>query len=107
MTAPSITKAPISGKVANGTIGGTAVALITWVLTYFIPAWQSGIPGPLQALLPGVLGAAGFYISGFASKHQATTDEIIAAVRKGEVVVAQIEAVLHPAAGSGRTGKGI
>lgn len=106
MTAPSTTRAAISGKVANGTIGGTAVTLITWALTFFIPAWQSAIPSGLQALLPGILGAVGFYISGYASKHQATTDEVIAALKKGELVIAEIEAAIQPATGSRRPGTG-
>lgn len=87
---------PLSAKVTNGTVGGVAVGLVTWALTWFVPAWQSAIPGPLQALIPTVLGAAGYYITGFSTKHQATTDEIVRAIRSGEVVLAEVEKAIHP-----------
>lgn len=91
-----VKRAPVSGKVANGTLGGGAVTLLVWALTYFIPSWHSAIPGGLETLLPGALGALGFYITGFASKHQATTDEVIHAVQKGEVILSQVENAIHP-----------
>ncbi len=62
-------KQPISNKVAAGTLTGTAVTVLTWALTTYIPAWHSGIPSTLAALLPGLVGAVGYFAGGYMAKH--------------------------------------
>lgn len=68
--------APISNKVSNGTLGGGAAGIVSALLVYFIPAFHSGIPAPLAPIIPALIGAIGYFGSGFVSKHQATGDEI-------------------------------
>jgi len=87
-------QAPVSDKVGNGTLVGSAAALVSWALTYFIPAWHSGIPAPLQALIPGVVAAAGYFIAGYRSTHSATVAEVTTAVR--DAIAIQAAAQEHP-----------
>jgi hypothetical protein len=42
----------VETKVAIGSWAGIITGLIVWGLTYWIPAWHDGIPGPLLAFLP-------------------------------------------------------
>jgi len=64
-----VAKQPISNKVAAGTLTGGAVTVLTWALTTYIPAWHSGIPSTLAALLPGAVGALGYFAGGYMAKH--------------------------------------
>lgn len=89
-------RAPVSGKVSNGTLGGGAVGLLVAILTYFVPAWHSAIPNGLEPFIPVLTSAVGYYLTGFASKHQATTDEVIHAIQKGEVILSEVEKAVNP-----------
>ena len=42
----------VETKVAAQSATGITIGLLTWALTYFIPAWHSGIPGPLLPFIP-------------------------------------------------------
>jgi hypothetical protein len=69
--------APISNKVSAGTLTGAAVTAITWILTQYIPTWHSGIPATLAALLPGIVGAAGYFAGGYLARHYPAADEVL------------------------------
>lgn len=86
----------ISGKVSNGSLSGIVVLTITWILTTYIPAFHSGIPPALAQLIPGLVGAAGYFGGGYLARHKATPDEIEAAIQDA-IAVAKIVAPL-PAA---------
>jgi hypothetical protein len=86
--APKQPRDPVSAKVSNGGLVGVAGLLITWGLTYFIPAWHSGIPPALAGIIPGALSVAGYLLGGYFSKHQATLREVTAALLFAEKVKA-------------------
>jgi hypothetical protein len=73
-------RAPVSPKVANGTLSGLAVSVVTWILTTYIPTFHNGLPQNIRDLLPALVGVGGFYVGGYLSKHQATSTEIQRAV---------------------------
>jgi hypothetical protein len=74
--------APISNKVASGTLTGAALTVLTWALTTYIPAWHHGLPATFAALLPGIVGAAGYYAGGYMAKHYPAAGEITQAALK-------------------------
>jgi len=77
----------ISNKVGNGTLTGAAVALLTWALTYFIPAWHSGLPPAVGDLLPAAVGVIGYFAGGYLSTHRATVAEVERAIAEAEAVI--------------------
>jgi len=79
----------VSAKVANGAVTGALVAAITWGLTYFIPAWHSGIPGPVGDALPAVAGLIAYYAGAWWSTHRATMPEVERALADAAVILAQ------------------
>jgi len=81
-------RAGISAKVGNGTLDGALLAAVTWGLTYFIPAWHSGIPGPVGDALPAIVGLVGYFGGGYLSTHRATVQEVRAAVEEARQVLA-------------------
>lgn len=84
--------APVSPKVANGSLSGLAVSVVTWVLTTYIPTFHNGLPTQLRDLVPALVGVVGFYAGGWLSKHPATAAEIQRAVddlRAAEAAVAK------------------
>lgn len=86
----------ISAKVANGSLTGLATGLVTWALTYFIPAWKSGIPPALAPLVPALVAIAGYFAAGYLSRHKATAGEIARALAELEAISGAVAA--HPAA---------
>jgi hypothetical protein len=85
----------ISAKVGNGTAVGTAVGLVTWALTTFIPAWHTGIPVQLANVLPLVIGVIGYFVGGYLSTHQATVTEVETAISNANKVIAVTEPGAH------------
>lgn len=83
---------PVSSKVSVGTLGGGALATITWALTTFVPAWHNGIPTQLQTFIPALLGIIGYFGAGYAAKHSATVSEIGTALQDAEKVIGLFEA---------------
>jgi hypothetical protein len=77
----------ISSKVSAATLTGTATGALTWILTYFVPAWHHGIPSSLAQALPWLVGTAGAFGGGYAAKHRATAAEIDAAIVDAEKVL--------------------
>lgn len=43
---------PIESKVAIGSFTGIITGLLTWALVAYIPAFRSGLPAPVAALIP-------------------------------------------------------
>jgi len=86
------TTPPVSGKVTVGTLSGLLLALVTWILTTFVPPWHSGIPTILAQLLPGLLGAVGYFAGGWLAKHRITSAELAAAVKDLE----EMYTAVHP-----------
>lgn len=78
----------ISAKVSNGTLVGIVSSLLTWALTYYIPAWHSGIPPALAHVIPAVVGAGGYFIGGYRSRHRATVEEVTTALDDAEQLIA-------------------
>lgn len=74
--------APVETKTAAGASTAMLTGAITWILVTYVPAFHSGLPGPLATFLPyvvsAVLGAAAAYLA----PHTAREDEILAAAVK-------------------------
>ena len=96
---------PVSAKVSGGTLSGAAVGILTAILTTEVPAWHSGLPTPIAALLPPLLGAAGFFVGGYLSKHAATASEVSRAVEDAEKIVAALQLPASTASTHGQAGK--
>lgn len=78
---------PISPKVSGGTLAGLPAAIMTWILTTYIPAFHSGIPPQIQPLVPALVGVIGFFWAGYSSKHKATAAEIEIAMQEAETIL--------------------
>jgi hypothetical protein len=77
----------ISSKVSNGTLTGLVTAGITAALVYYIPAFRSGLPGPVSDLVTAGVGAAGYFAAGYQSTHRATVPEIQRAIADAHAVL--------------------
>jgi hypothetical protein len=55
-----------------GSALGAAVGLATWALVAFVPAFHSGLPQPVAAVLPFALAWAGHTIAAWAVPHKVT-----------------------------------
>jgi len=66
----------ISPKVSVGTLTGAAVGIITALLVFYVPAWHSGLPYAVSALLPVLVAAAGHFAGGYLTKHPTTLADI-------------------------------
>jgi hypothetical protein len=88
----SATKNPVSPKVANGSLAGGSVAIITWILVTAIPAFHHGIPAVYQPLIPALVGLIGYFTAGYKSTHPATVQEIGTALDDAEKVIQLFEA---------------
>lgn len=93
-------KSPVSPKVANGTLSGLVLTLLTGALENYIPAWHSGIPSYAQFLIAGALGAAGYFGAGYLSKHKATATEIENALKDVEGIASVVMAHQQTALGN-------
>lgn len=60
--------APAKAGAASGAVTG----LVIWALVTWVPAFRSGLPQPVAAVLPFALGWAGHVIAAWASRHQAS-----------------------------------
>lgn len=56
---------------AYGAGAGAAVGLIAWALVSFVPAFHTGVPQPVVAVLPFALGWAGHVITAWVTPHGA------------------------------------
>lgn len=52
------TRAPIEAKVAAGSAASTVTGILTWLLVTYVPAFHSGLPTALAALLPFIVATA-------------------------------------------------
>jgi hypothetical protein len=74
--------------VVGGTTLGTAVGLITYLLTSVVPQWRSGLPEQLAAALPFIVAIAGYFGGGWLAKHRATASEVASALIEAEALLA-------------------
>ena len=74
--------AAVETKTAAGSSVAAVTGAITWILVTYVPAFHSGIPGPLATFLPyvvsAVLGAAAAYLA----PHTPREEEIVSAALK-------------------------
>ena len=99
----------ISSKVSNGTLGGLAAAGVTAALVYYVPAFKSGLPGPVSDLVTAAVGAIGYFAAGYQSTHRATVPEVQAAIADAHAVLdaEQTHRQPRPAPPGGHPVKGV
>ena len=61
--------APVETKVKALVAGGLPVGLVTALLVAYVPAWHSGLPPVVTALLPFVLALIAATVSAWAAPH--------------------------------------
>jgi|SRR5215831_3206163 len=89
-------KAGVSAKVSNPVPAGVVAAVLTWALTYFIPAFHSGIPPAAEPLIVGASYGIAAWATGYASTHRATAGEVMTALDQARALLqAEGESVVH------------
>ena len=80
----------VIAATAGGGAGGVVGTFVLWVLGAWL--WRAGwgadqvdaalaaVPGPVSALVPLILGAAGAFIGGYSAPHTERTEAELAAV---------------------------
>lgn len=59
----------IETKVAAGSFTGILAGLITWALTSYVPAFRSGLPPAVAALIPVAVGWLAHSVAAYAAPH--------------------------------------
>jgi hypothetical protein len=63
------TRAPIETKVIAGSSASAITGLITWALVTYVPAFHSGLPPSLAAVLPFAVATILGSISAYLAPH--------------------------------------
>lgn len=80
----------VETKVAAQSATGITIGLLTWALTYFIPAWHSGIPGPLLPFIPVAAAWLTGTGAGWLARHTHRPDLTMLTVAPAAPAVAEI-----------------
>ncbi len=72
--------------MVGGTTLGTAVGLVTFLLTSVVPQWRTGLPEQLAAALPFIVAGVGYFVGGWLAKHKATATEVANALKEAEAL---------------------
>lgn len=59
----------VETKVKAGTAVGGATGVVVWALVAFVPAFHTGVPEPVVAVLPFVLGWIGHAVAAYRAPH--------------------------------------
>ena len=59
----------IETKVAAGSFTGILTGLITWALVAYVPAFRSGIPAPVAALIPVAVAWLAHSVAAYEAPH--------------------------------------
>lgn len=68
--APGTGKSGLCGPAKAGAGAGAATGLVVWLLVSFIPQFHSGVPEPVVAVLPFVLGWLGHTAASWITPHE-------------------------------------
>lgn len=100
-----------------GAATGAFVGLVVWALVAFVPAFHDGVPEPVVAVLPFVLGYAGHVLASWVTAHPGTAPlsppaapvtAVPAAAPSGAAGAAPSASLPGPAAGTaGRPPSGV
>lgn len=61
--------APVETKVKAGAAAGAVTGLVVWALISFVPAFHTGVPEPVVAVIPVVLAWAGHVAASWLAPH--------------------------------------
>ena len=59
----------IETKTAVGSFSGILTGLITWTLVAYVPAFRTGIPAPVAALIPVAVAWLAHSVTSYAAPH--------------------------------------
>ena len=59
----------IETKVAAGSFTGILTGLITWALVAYVPAFRSGLPAPVAALIPVAVAWLAHSVASYEAPH--------------------------------------
>jgi hypothetical protein len=82
------TLAPPETKTVSQTAVTIFVGALTWILVSYVPAFHSGLPGPLAGFLDWFVAALLGGAAGYFAKHTPRTEDV---VRQAATIIHQIE----------------
>jgi len=71
------TTAPVEKKTAASASASVVSGVITWILVTYVPAFHSGLPGPLATFLPYIVTTVCGALAAYFAPHTPREDEIV------------------------------
>lgn len=88
----------IETKVSVGSFTGILTGLITWALVAYVPAFRSGVPAPVAALIPVMVAWLAHSVAAYAAPHTPRDVGLIVPGQSGKAATGAVT-VIPPSTG--------